>query len=116
MLTLTDAAVMRIKDIMRESGACGILVGVRKGGCAGMEYTIDLALEELSNLDVVEKDGARVFVAQAAILFLLGSLIDFEITTLRTGFVFKNPNQISSCGCGDSVEIVPASSNMLKKR
>lgn len=116
VLTLTDKAVARVKEIMQANDASGILVGVKKGGCAGMEYTIDLVTEELPGLDAVEKDGARVFVAREAVLFLLGTEMDFEITTLRTGFVFRNPNQTSACGCGESVEITPASIDMLKKK
>lgn len=116
VLTLTDKAVARVKEIMQANDASGILVGVKKGGCAGMEYTIDLVTEELPGLDAVEKDGARVFVAREAVLFLLGTEMDFEITILRTGFVFRNPNQTSACGCGESVEITPASMDMLKKQ
>ncbi|RCL04096.1 MAG: iron-sulfur cluster assembly protein [Candidatus Tokpelaia sp. JSC189] len=116
VLSLTDEAVVRVKEIMRINHARGILVGVKKGGCAGMEYTVDLVVEELSGLDIVEKDDARVFIAREAVLFLLGTLMDFEITTLRTGFVFKNPNQTSACGCGQSVDIIPASLDMLKKK
>lgn len=116
VLTLTDKAVVRVREIMQANDASGILVGVKKGGCAGMEYTIDLVTEELPGLDAVEKDGARVFIAREAVLFLLGTEMDFEITTLRTGFVFSNPNQTSACGCGESVEIIPASMDMLKKK
>lgn len=116
VLTLTDKAAARVREIMQANDASGILVGVKKGGCAGMEYTIDLVTEELTGLDAVEKEGARVFVAREAVLFLLGTEMDFEITTLRTGFVFRNPNQTSACGCGESVEITPASMDMLKKK
>jgi len=116
VLTLTDKAAARVKEIMQANDASGILVGVKKGGCAGMEYTIDLVTEELPGLDAVEKAGARVFVARETVLFLLGTEMDFEITTLRTGFVFRNPNQTSACGCGESVEITPASMDMLKKK
>lgn len=114
VLTLTDKAVNRIKDIMQQNDAAGILIGIKKGGCAGMEYTIDLAKETISNVDVIDVNGAKVFVARDAVLFLLGTEMDFETTTLRTGFVFKNPNQVSACGCGESVEIQPASENSLQ--
>jgi len=117
ILTLTDKAVARVREIMQaDENARGIIVSVKKGGCAGMEYTIDLVTEELSGIDIVEKDGARVFVAREAVLFLLGTEMDFEITILRTGFIFHNPNQTSACGCGESVEITPASPDMLEKK
>jgi len=115
VLTLTDRAVSRICEIMAaNSDAQGIIVGVKKGGCAGMEYVIELMRDgEVKNFDLVEQDGARVFVAREAVLFLLGTQMDFEITTLRTGFVFNNPNQTSACGCGESVEIMPVSADRL---
>ncbi|WP_336277107.1 iron-sulfur cluster assembly accessory protein [Bartonella sp. CB178] len=109
VINLTEAAVGRVKSIMDAKNAFGILVGIKKGGCAGMEYTISLVQEKIPDADVVEIDGARVFVARDAVLFLLGTQMDYEVTTLRSGFVFNNPNQISACGCGESVELRPAS-------
>ena len=100
VITMTDAAKERIRDIMANNDAYGIVVGVKKGGCAGMEYTVDLAKSVVENADIAEDDGARVFVSREATLFLLGTQIDFEKTTLHTGFVFNNPNQTSACGCG----------------
>ena len=91
------------------SGAEGIRIGVKKGGCAGMEYTVDLVREASPADDMVDVGGAKVFVNPQATLFLLGTEMDFEVTKLRTGFVFRNPNQTSACGCGESVEIRPAS-------
>ena len=88
--------------------AQGIRLGIKKGGCAGMEYTIDLVTEPNSRDDHVERDGAHVYVAPEAALFLLGTEMDFERTALRTGFTFSNPNQSSACGCGESVELKPA--------
>ena len=109
VMTLTDAAAARVREIVEaREDALGIRVGVKKGGCAGMEYTIDLVTEAKPGDDVIEKDGAKVFVAPEATLFLLGTQMDFEVTTLRTGFVFNNPNQTSACGCGESVAITPA--------
>jgi iron-sulfur cluster assembly protein len=114
VLKLTDAAKDRVREILgtnesaESTRAEGIRVGVKNGGCAGMEYTIDLATEVDPKDDVVIFDGGQVFVAPNAVLFLLGTEMDYEVTTLRTGFVFNNPNQVSSCGCGESVEIVPA--------
>ncbi|EXL09076.1 Fe-S cluster assembly scaffold SufA [Aquamicrobium defluvii] len=109
VMTLTDRAAGRVREIvaMRE-GAHGIRLGVKKGGCAGMEYTIDLVTEPDPKDDHVEHEGAHVYVAPEAALFLLGTEMDFEVTTLRTGFVFRNPNQSSACGCGESVELKPA--------
>ncbi|MHC5307250.1 Fe-S cluster assembly scaffold SufA [Bartonella sp. LJL80] len=112
VITLTEAAQQRIRDIMSNNNACGIVVGIKKGGCAGMEYTVELAKETVAGADVVEANGARVFVAREAVLFLLGTQMDFEVGALRTGFVFNNPNQTSACGCGESVEIKPASENL----
>ncbi|KXF77780.1 FeS assembly scaffold SufA [Paramesorhizobium deserti] len=116
VITVSDAAAARVREIVEgREGAQGIRVGVKKGGCAGMEYTIDLVTEAKPGDDVVEKDGARVFVAPEAALFLLGTQMDFEVTTLRTGFVFNNPNQTSACGCGESVELRPASPDALRQ-
>lgn len=117
VLTLTDRAAERVKEIMgNHEDAKGILVGVKKGGCAGMEYTVDLVKEDLPDTDKVEQDGACVFVAREAVLFLLGTQMDFEVTTLRTGFTFHNPNQTSACGCGESVEIAPVSAEILAEK
>jgi len=115
VLTLTERAVARVCEIMAANAdARGIIVGVKKGGCAGMEYVIELMQDhETQNFDLVEQGGARVFVAREAALFLLGTQMDFEATTLRTGFVFNNPNQTSACGCGESVEIVPIAPEKL---
>ncbi|RCS24136.1 Fe-S cluster assembly scaffold SufA [Phyllobacterium salinisoli] len=116
VITVSDAAAMRVREIVgNREGAEGIRVGVKKGGCAGMEYTIDLVTEAKPGDDVVEKDGAKVFVAPEAALFLLGTQMDFETTMLRTGFVFNNPNQTSACGCGESVELRPASPEALQQ-
>jgi len=116
VMTLTEAAANRVREIVESrEGALGIRVGVKKGGCAGMEYTIDVASEAKAGDDVAEKDGAKVFIAPEAVLFLLGTQMDFEVTTLRTGFVFNNPNQTSACGCGESVELTPASAESLRQ-
>ena len=113
-MTLTDAAAARVSEIVAARViALGFRVGIKKGGCAGMEYTIDLVTEAKPGDDIVEKDGSRVFVAPEAVLYLLGTQMDFEVTTLRTGFVFNNPNQTSACGCGESVELTPAKPEAL---
>ncbi len=114
ILTLTDAAAERVREIQADhEDASGIRVGVKKGGCAGMEYTIALVTEPNAADDLVERDGAKVYVAPEAALFLLGTQMDFEVTTLRTGFVFNNPNQTSACGCGESVELTPVTQEAL---
>src|SRR5262245_21051592 len=109
VMTMTDKAAARVREIVEDrDGAHGIRVGVKKGGCAGMEYTIDLVSEPSPKDDHIELEGAHVYIAPEAALFLLGTEMDFETTTLRTGFTFRNPNQSSACGCGESVELKPA--------
>ena len=110
VMSMTDAAAERVKAITSSKGedALGLRVGIKKGGCAGMEYTIDLATEANPNEDMIEKDGATVLVAPEAVLFLLGTEMDYEETVLRSGFTFRNPNQTDACGCGESVTIIPA--------
>ncbi len=109
VISVTDRAAERLREIVAtREGAHGVRVGVKKGGCAGMEYTVDLVREPSPTDDHVEHGGANVYVAPEAALFLLGTEMDFEVTKLRTGFVFRNPNQSSACGCGESVELKPA--------
>ncbi len=110
VMTMTDAAAARVRAIVENSGpeAKGIRVGIKKGGCAGMEYTIDLVREPNLKDDLIEHDGASVWVEPSAVLYLLGTRMDFETTTLRSGFTFTNPNQTSACGCGESVELKAA--------
>ena len=110
VMTMTDAAATRVREIVGNSvqDAQGIRVGIKKGGCAGMEYTISLVTEPNPKDDLIEHGGAKVWVEPAAVLYLLGTQMDFEVSTLRTGFTFNNPNQTSACGCGESVELKPA--------
>jgi iron-sulfur cluster assembly protein len=109
VITMSERAAERVREIVSaRENAHGIRLGVKKGGCAGMEYTVDLVSEPNARDDHVERDGAHVYVAPEAALFLLGTEMDFEVTTLRTGFTFRNPNQSSACGCGESVELKPA--------
>jgi iron-sulfur cluster assembly protein len=109
VMSMTDAAATRVREIVASrQGAHGVRVGVKKGGCAGMEYTVDLVTEPNPKDDHIEHSGADVWVAPEAALFLLGTEMDFEVTKLRTGFTFRNPNQTSACGCGESVELKPA--------
>lgn len=109
IISLSPRAAARVREIVEaRPGAKGVRLGVKKGGCAGMEYTVNLVTEPNPKDDHVERDGAHVWVAPEAALFLLGTEMDFETTTLRTGFTFTNPNQSSACGCGESVELKPA--------
>ena len=109
VITITDAAASRVRDIVgARENARGVRVGIKKGGCAGMEYTVDLVTDPSAKDDHVEHDGAHVWVAPEAALYLLGTELDFEVTKLRTGFTFRNPNQSSACGCGESVELQAA--------
>lgn len=111
IIKVTERAADRVREIVENAGAPaeGIRIGIKKGGCAGMEYTVDLVREPSAADDAVDiGGGAKVFVSPQATLFLLGTEMDFEVSKLRTGFVFRNPNQTSACGCGESVEIRPA--------
>jgi iron-sulfur cluster assembly protein len=116
VLTLTDAAANRVKDIIAraERPIVGVRVGVRNGGCAGMSYTMEYA-ESRNPLDeVVEDKGVTVLIDPKAVLFLLGTEMDFQTTKLASQFVFNNPNQTSACGCGESVAITPATPESLQ--
>ena len=109
-VSLTDAAAERVRDIMAkaEKAYVGLRVGVKNGGCAGQEYTFAYA-ETVQPLDeVVEDKGVTILIDPKAILFLIGSEIDYETTKLASKFVFRNPNQTDACGCGESVTIIPA--------
>ena len=109
-ITLTDRAATRVKDIMAKSATpkIGIRLGVKNGGCAGMEYTMDYAEEKQPLDEVVEDKGVIILIEAKAVLFLLGTEMDWEEDKLSAGFRFNNPNQTDACGCGESVTIVPA--------
>ncbi len=110
VLKVAPAAADRIKELVSASdgNVRGIRVGVKNGGCAGMAYTLDMVREENLSDDRVELDGATVYVDPKAVLFLFGTEMDYEVTKLKTGFVFRNPNEISACGCGESVNLKAA--------
>jgi len=110
VMSLTDAAAGRVRSIVENArgDAKVIRLSIKKGGCAGMEYAVDLVTDANAKDDLIEHQGARVWVAPEAVLYLLGTQMDFEVTALRSGFTFKNPNQTSACGCGESVELKPA--------
>jgi iron-sulfur cluster assembly protein len=106
---LTEAAATRLRQIMEEAEGkyLGVRVGVTNGGCAGMSYTMNYA-EETNPLDeVVEDQGIKIFIEPKAILFLIGTEMDFETGKLGSRFTFRNPNETASCGCGESVSITP---------
>ena len=110
IMGLTEAAAERVKEIMAKTDgpAVGLRVGVRNGGCAGMSYTMELA-EKIEPLDeVIEDKGVKVLIDPKAVLFLLGAQMDFRADRLGSSFTFSNPNETSSCGCGESVAITPA--------
>lgn len=109
-MRLTEAAATRIRELSAASGTEveGVRIGVKNGGCAGMEYTMEYAAEHGPHDEVVEDKGVRLLIDPAAVMFLLGTEMDYEVGEMRSGFVFKNPNQTSACGCGESVMLKPA--------
>ena len=116
VLTLSDAAANRVQEIIEKADRpiAGVRVGVKNGGCAGMSYTMEYAEQGRPGEDVVEDKGVKVFVDPKAVLFLLGTEMDYQTTKLAAQFVFKNPNQTSACGCGESVAITPAKPDALQ--
>mmetsp|Transcript_21139 Transcript_21139/g.25452 ORF Transcript_21139/g.25452 Transcript_21139/m.25452 type:complete len:120 (-) Transcript_21139:113-472(-) len=108
LVTLTDAAATRVSEIMSEKGTGFLRVGVTNGGCAGMEYVMDYVDTPETFDEIVEDKGVKIVVDAKAVLFLLGSIVDYETTLLHEKFTFTNPNQTDACGCGESVTIVPA--------
>lgn len=107
-VTLTPTAVRQIARLMDKQGSAGLRIGVKKGGCAGMEYTMDYVAEKNPLDEVVEQDGARVFIAPMAQMFLIGTEIDYEVDLLQAGFKFRNPNVAEACGCGESIKFKDA--------
>ncbi len=110
VLSLTDEAADYIRTLLDASDAdpLGLRISIKTGGCAGMEYELNLVNEAKAGDDVVEDKGVKVFIDPAATLYLLGTKMGFESTKFRSGFTFKNPNEVSACGCGESVELLPA--------
>jgi len=103
-VSITGKAAAQIAKLMAKDGSQGLRIGVKKGGCAGMEYTMEYVREINSMDEVVEIDGARVMIAPMAQMFLFGTEIDYETSLLETGFKFRNPNVVDACGCGDSIK------------
>ena len=110
VMRLTDAAAARIRDLMAkaERPIAGLRVGVKNGGCAGMAYTMEYAESVNPADEVVEDKGVTILIDPKAVLFLLGTEMDFKTEKLSSQFVFNNPNQTSACGCGESVQLTPA--------
>jgi iron-sulfur cluster assembly protein len=116
VLTLTPAAAERVRAMMADRpDAAGLKIGIKKGGCAGMEYALSWADTAARFDEVVEQDGARVIIDPAAVLYLLGTQMDWKVDTMSSQFVFDNPNQTSSCGCGESVNLEPADRSRLEE-
>ena len=115
-MTLTDRAAERVRSLVATSDKpiVGLRVGVKNGGCAGMSYTVEFADQKNPHDEVVEDKGVTILVDSKALMFLLGTQLDFETTKLASTFTFKNPNQVSACGCGESVSIVPVSSSVME--
>ncbi|MFL4471433.1 HesB/IscA family protein [Tateyamaria armeniaca] len=102
-VSITDRAAAHIHRLMEKEGHSGLRIGVKKGGCAGMEYTMEYVDTPDPNDEVVEQDGARVLIAPMAQMFLFGTEIDYETSLLESGFKFNNPNVSDACGCGESI-------------
>src|SRR5258706_1110442 len=108
VMKLTERAAERVRELTGDAGKAGVRVGVRNGGCAGMEYTLETVEAPSVADDLVSEHGVNVYVDPKAVLFRIGAGMDFETTKLRSGFTFKNPNEFSACGCGESGMLKPA--------
>ena len=116
LMTITDSAANRIRELaVSQPETAGLRVGIKKGGCAGMEYSMNWAVERDKFDEVVEDNGVQVLVEPTAVMYLLGTVMDFQQDKLSSGFVFNNPNQQGACGCGESVELVPVSKDKLEE-
>lgn len=114
-VTITPAAEARIARLMAERGASGLRIGLKKGGCAGMEYTMELADTPSPNDEVVEQGAARVLIAPTAQMFLFGTEIDYRTGLLDSGFRFVNPNVTDTCGCGESIRFEPLEGSAARR-
>ena len=116
VMTLTDAAAARMSEIVAssENPAAALRVGVKNGGCAGMSYTMEWTDSVGKYDEVIEDKGVKLVIDPKAVMFLLGTEMDFETTKLSSTFVFRNPNQTSACGCGESVAISPATPEAME--
>ena len=116
VMKLSERAAERIRALMAEKGdaTVGLRIGVKKGGCAGMEYTMDWAARQDPLDEVVEQHGAKVLIDPMAVMYLLGTEMDYQTDKLSAQFVFSNPNQTGTCGCGESVNLAPAAADKLE--
>jgi|TARA_Y100000741_G_C17817766_1_gene380883 iron-sulfur cluster assembly protein len=107
IIRLTDTAAKRIKEIMSKADnkTIGVRIGVQAGGCAGMSYSMEYAKEKKTNDEIIEDKGVKVFIDPAAIIYLLGTEMDYKKEKFSSQFVFKNPNESERCGCGESFKI-----------
>ena len=103
-VTMTPRAAAQIRKLMDGGETTGLRIGVKKGGCAGMEYTMEYVADTDPHDEVIEQDGARVMIAPMAQMFLFGTEIDYEVSLLEAGFKFNNPNVTEACGCGESIK------------
>ncbi len=115
IMTVTDRAAEQIRAIMAtKPDAVALKIGLKKGGCAGMEYTLEWA-EEVGKYDeVVETGGVRLLIDPMAVMYMFGTQMDYQVDKFSAGFIFNNPNQTSACGCGESVELKPADPKALQ--
>ena len=116
VMKLSERAAERIRALMTEKGdaTVGLRIGIKKGGCAGMEYTMDWAARQDPLDEVVEQHGAKVLIDPMAVMYLLGTEMDYQTDKLSAQFVFSNPNQTGTCGCGESVNLAPAAAEKLE--
>ena len=115
IMTITDAAAARLKSIMAgKPGVVGLRLGIKKGGCAGMEYAMTWAEAQERTDEVVEEKGVKVLIEPGAVLYLIGTEMDYKTDKMSAQFVFNNPNQKSACGCGESVNLIPADKSRLE--
>ena len=116
VMRLTEAAATRVRELTArtDSEIVGLRVGIKNGGCAGQSYTVEYAHDIKPTDEVVEDKGVKILVDPKAVLFLLGTEMDYQVDKLRSGFVFNNPNQTSACGCGESVQLAPATTESVE--
>jgi len=110
VMRLTEGAAERIRDILSKSDKpiAGVRVGVKNGGCAGQSYTVEYAHDVRPTDEIVEDKGVKILVDPKAVLFLLGTEMDYKADKMQAQFIFNNPNQVGACGCGESVQLTPA--------
>ncbi|MFT6605861.1 MAG: iron-sulfur cluster assembly protein [Halocynthiibacter sp.] len=108
-VSISPKAAVQIAKLMEKDGSKGLRIGVKKGGCAGMEYTMEYVADVDPHDEVVEESGARVMIAPMAQMFLFGTEIDYEVSLLESGFKFRNPNVVDACGCGESIKFADPS-------